>query len=108
MARYIATVMLQDVTDEKIYTELDQAIVNEDGYPYITGDDDKIYALPPDMYEFENDLPVAKMLGILSLICQNLEKKYNLKKTPILISEVSDLEFLNLEELHDEDFQQLN
>lgn len=108
MARFIATVMLQDVNDDKIYNELDQEIVNEDGYPYITGEDDKIYALPPDMYEFEANISSKQLLGILTLICTTIEKKYNLKKTPIVVSEVDEIEYSNLEELRDEDFQDLN
>ncbi len=108
MARFIATVMLQEVSNEDIYSELDQAMVNEDGYPYITGEDDKIYALPPDMYEFEVEGTAKQMLGIVTLICAKIEKKHNLKKTPIVVSEANDLEFANLEELHDEDFQALN
>ena len=108
MARFIATVMLQEVTDEEIYTELDQAIVNEDGYPYITSSDDKIHALLPDMYEFEAEISAKQLLGILTLICTAIEKKHKLKKTPIVVSEVNELEFSNLEELHDDDFQALN
>ena len=108
MARFITTVMLQDVTNEDIYTELDQAMMEEDGYPYLTGDDDKIYALPPDMYEFDLDVDAKRMSGIIKLICGKIEKKHNLKKTPVVVSEVSDLDFSNLEELKDEDFQQIN
>lgn len=108
MPRFIATVMLQDVTNEEIYSELDQAMINEDGYPYVTGEDDKLYALPPDMFEFETEQSAKQMLGILTLICSQIEKKHKLKKTPIVVSEVTDLEYANLEELHDEDFQALN
>ena len=108
MARFIATVMLQEVENEEIYTELDQAMMNEDGYPYLTGDDDKIYALPPDMYEFDLDVDAQKMSGIIKLICAKIEQKHNLKKTPVVVSEVNELEFSNLEELTDDDFQTLN
>ncbi len=100
--------MLQDVTQEEIFNELDEAMVAEEGYPYITDVEDKMYALPPDEYEFELDISGKELLNIIKLICSQFEKKYNLKKTPIIIVEVKNLHISNLEELTDEDFQQLN
>lgn len=108
MPRFIAQVMLQNVKNEEAYDELDQAILNEDGYPYITGENDKIFALLPNVYEFEQDIEAEKLLNILKLICATIEKKHNLKKTPILLTEANDLLFENLEELKDEDFQPIN
>ncbi len=52
MPRFIAQVMLQDVKNEEIYNELDKAMLNEDGYTYITGPKEKMFALLPDTYEF--------------------------------------------------------
>ena len=108
MKKFIVTAMLQDVSNEEIYDELDQAMIKEDGYPYITGEDDKMYALLPDMYEFETEESAQQLLGIVKLICTQIEKKHGLKGTPVIISEVSEFEFSNLEELSDEDFQALN
>lgn len=105
MPSFIAQVMLQDVTSEAIYAELDRAILNEDGYSYITGPDDKIFALLPDTYEFDIDGTTAEeLLKILKLICAQIEKKHGLKKTPILVYEITDAQFANLEELSDSDF----
>lgn len=100
--------MLQDVENDEVYRDLDKAVVNEDGYPYITGENEKVYALPPDMYEFESESSAKEMMGIITLICAQIEKKHGLKKTPIVVSEVSELGFANLEELQDDDFQPLN
>lgn len=108
MPRYIATVMLQDVTNDEIYNELDLAMAAEDGYSYITDSDEKIFALPPDEYEFELELSGSQLLNIVKNICAGIEKKHNLKKTPIVIVEVSDLHYTNLEELTDDHFQTLN
>ena len=108
MSRFLATIILQDVENEDIYAELDKAIINEDGYPYITDEDDKMYALPPDMYEFEVESTTQQMHGIISLICTAIEKKHNLKKTLIVVAEFSELDFSNLIELQDEDFEILN
>ena len=106
MPSYIAQVMLQDVTNEEIYSELDKAMLNEDGYSYITGPNDKIYALLPDMYEFDiEDTSAEEILKVVKLICAQLEKKHNLKKTPILVFEINDAQFANLEELTDADFE---
>lgn len=108
MKRFIVTAMLQDVSNEEIYDELDQAMIKEDGYPYITAENEKMYALLPDMFEFETEESAKQLLGIIKLVCAQIEKKHGLKPTPIIISEVSEVEFSNLEELSDEDFQALN
>ena len=98
--------MLQDVTDEKIYAELDKAMLNEDGYSYITGAGEKMFALLPDTYEFDvEDTTAEKLLNIVKLICAQIEKKHGLKKTPILVYEINDAQFVNLEELSDSDFE---
>ena len=104
MPVFIAKVMLQDVTKEEIYTELDKALADEEGYPYITDSDDRIFALPPDEYEFDTDLNASQLLQIIKNVCTNIEKKHKLKKTPIVVVEVKSLLYANLEELHDEDF----
>ena len=108
MPIFIAKVMLQEVTNEDIYSELDQAMVAEDGYPYITDENETIFALPPDEYEFELDISAKELLNICKLICAKIEKKHNLVKTPIIITEVKDLQYANLQELTDEDFETLN
>ena len=101
--------MLQEVTDEKVYEQLDQAMLNEDGYPYITDDDEKMFVLLPDTYEFElEDTTAGELLNIVKLLCATIEKKNNLTKTPIMVTEISDLQFTNLQELTDDDFQMLN
>ena len=106
MPSFIAQVMLQDVKDEQIYKELDRAMLNEDGYSYITGPGDKMYALLPDMYEFDLEGTSAEeILKIVKLICAQIEKKHSLKKTPILVFEINDAQFANLEELSDNDFE---
>lgn len=104
MAQFIAKVMLQDVTKEEIYTELDKAMGDEEGYPYITDKDERIFALPPDEYEFETDLNPTQLLTIIKNICANIEKKHKLKKTPIVLVEAKSVHYTNLEELSDEDF----
>ena len=104
MPVFIAKVMLQDVTKEEIYNELDKAMADEEGYPYITDDEDRIFALPPDEYEFDTDLNANQLLQIIKNICANIEKKHKLKKTPIVVVEVKTVQYANLEELHDEDF----
>lgn len=108
MANFLVKVMLQEVTDEKVYEELDQAMLNEDGYPYITDVNEKMFALLPDIYEFELDTTATELLNIVKLMCATIEKKHNLKKTPIMVTEISDLQFTNLQELTDDDFQALN
>lgn len=108
MPNFLVKVMLQDVTNEEIYNELDQAMVNEDGYPYITDAEEKMFALLPDVYEFELDTTAAELLNVVKLACATIEKKHNLKKTPIMVTEITDLQFANLEELTDDDFQPLN
>ena len=108
MPSLIATVMLQEVTNEEIYNELDLAMADEGGYPYITDADDKIFALLPDQYEFEVDASAAEVLNAIKLICATLEKNHNLPKTPVLVYEVSDLKYTNLQELSDDNFQTLN
>lgn len=105
MAIFIAKVMLQEVKNEDIYRELDKAMLAEDGYPYITDVNEKMFALLPDEYEFEQDITATELLNIVKLICAQIEKKHNLKKTPIVIVEVKDLQFANLEELTDDDFE---
>lgn len=105
MPNFIAQVMLQDVKNEEVYAELDKAILNEDGYSYITGPNDKMFALLPDTYEFDIDgMTAEELLKIIKLICAQIEKKYNLKKTPVLVYEIKDAQFSNLEELSDNDF----
>ncbi len=108
MPIFIAKVLLQEVNNENIYEELDRAMANEDGYPYITDAEEKMYALPPDEYEFDLDITATELLNIVKLICAQIEKKHNLKKSPIVIVEVEDLQFSNLQELTDDDFQTLN
>lgn len=108
MPSFLVKVMLQDVTNEEIYNELDQAMLNEDGYPYITDTDEKMFALLPDVYEFELDTTASELLKAIKLACATIEKKHSLKKTPIMVVEVNDLQFSNLEELTDDDFQPLN
>lgn len=108
MPRYIAKVMLQEVNNEEIYHELDKAMVAEDGYPYITDTDEKIFALLPDEYEFDLDITASELLNVVKLICARIEQKHNLKKTPVVILEVNDLQFSNLEELTDDDFETVN
>lgn len=108
MPSLIATVMLQEVTNEEIYNELDLAMADEGGYPYITDTDDKIFALLPDQYEFEVDASANEVLNAIKLICSTIEKKHNLPKTPILVYEVTDMKYTNLQELSDENFQTLN
>lgn len=104
MPVFIAKVMLQDVTKEEIYNELDKAMADEEGYPYISDDDERIFALPPDEYEFDTDLNGNQLLQIIKNICANIEKKHKLKKTPIVVVEAKTIQYANLEELHDEDF----
>ena len=104
MPVFIAKVMLQDVTNEDIYVELDNAMADEEGYPYITNEKDQIFALPPDEYEFETDLSGKELLNIIKLICATIEKKHNLKKTPIVLVEAAQVLYMNLEELTEEDF----
>ena len=106
MPSFIAQVVLQNVKDEKIYAELDRAMLNEDGYSYITGENDKMFALLPDTYEFDlEDMTAEELLKIIKLICAQIEKKHNLKKTPILVYQIHDAQFANLEELSDRDFE---
>lgn len=106
MPHFIAQVMLQDVKDEEVYKELDKAILNEDGYSYITGAEEKIFALLPDTYEFDlEDTTAAELLKALKLVCAQIEKKHNLKNTPIVVYEIADAQFSNLEELSDSDFE---
>ena len=108
MPRFIAKVILQDVNNEEIYNELNQEMADEDGYPYITGANEKIFLLPPDEYEFDLDVSATELLNIVKLVCSKIEKKHNLKKSPIVIVEVKDIQFTNLEELTDDDFETLN
>ncbi|MBY0554885.1 hypothetical protein K2P97_10180 [bacterium] len=108
MPSFLVKVMLQDVKNEEIYNELDQAMLNEDGYPYITDANEKMFALLPDVYEFEQDVTAAELLNAIKLACATIEKKHNLKKTPIMVTEIKDLQYTNLEELTDDDFQTLN
>lgn len=105
MPSFIAQVMLQDVQSEEIYAELDKAMLNEDGYGYVTGPGERMYALLPDTYEFDlDDMTASELLKIIQLICAQIEKKHGLKKTPILVYEITDAQFSNLEELSDNDF----
>lgn len=106
MPIFIAKVMLQEVKNEEIYRELDKAMLAEDGYPYITDANEKMFALLPDEYEFELDITAAELLNIVKLMCAQIEKKHSLKKTPIVIVEVNDLQFSNLQELTDDDFEE--
>jgi hypothetical protein len=106
MPSFIAQVMLQDVKNEEAYKDLDKAMLNEDGYSYITGEEDKMYALVPDTYEFDlEDTTAEELLKIVKLVCAQIEKKHHLKKTPILVYEVKNVQFAHLEELSDGDFE---
>lgn len=96
--------MLQEVSKEEIYTELDKAMADEEGYPYLQDETDKIFALPPDEYEFDVDLSGAQLLQILKNICMTIEKKHKLAKTPIVLVEAKDVLYANLEELSEDDF----
>ncbi len=106
MPSFIAQVLLQDVKNEEAYKDLDKAMLNEDGYSYITGAQEKMYALLPDTYEFDlEDTTAEELLKVVKLICAQIEKKHGLKKTPVLVYEISDVQFANLEELSDGDFE---
>lgn len=104
MPVFIAKVMLQDVTKEEVYTELDKAMADEEGYPYITDESEKIFALPPDEYEFDTEMSAKELLNVIKLSCSTIEKKHKLKKTPIVVVEAAEIVYANLEELSDEDF----
>jgi len=105
MPNFIAQVALQDVKNEDAYAELDKAMLNEDGYSYITGPGDKMFALLPDTYEFDiDDMTADELLKIIKLICAQIEKKHGLKRTPVLVYQIADAQFANLEELSDNDF----
>lgn len=108
MPVFIAKVMLQEVTSEEVYAELDNAMADEEGYPYLTDENDKIFALPPDEYEFDTDLTAKELLNIIKLLCATIEKKHKLKRTPIVIVEAADIVYANLEELSEDDFQPIN
>jgi hypothetical protein len=106
MPNFIAQVMLQDVNNDEVYKELDKALLNEDGYSYITGPQEKMFALLPDTYEFDlEDTTAEELLKVIKLICAGIEKKHNLKKTPIVVYQITDAQFTNLEELSDSDFE---
>jgi hypothetical protein len=106
MPNFIAQVMLQDVNNDEVYKELDKALLNEDGYSYITGPQEKMFALLPDTYEFDlEDTTAEELLKVIKLICAGIEKKHNLKKTPIVVYRITDAQFTNLEELSDSDFE---
>ena len=104
MPVFIAKVMLQDVTNEDIYIELDKAMAEEEGYPYLTDENDKIFALPPDEYEFETELTAKELLNVIKLAASTIEKKHKLKKSPIVVVEANDVVYANLEELSEDDF----
>jgi len=104
MPVFIAKVMLQDVTKEDVYTELDKALADEEGYPYITDESEKIFALPPDEYEFDTELSAKELLNVIILACSTIEKKHKLKKTPIVVVEAETIVYANLEELSEDDF----
>ena len=104
MPVFIAKVMLQDVTNEDIYIELDKAMAEEEGYPYLTDENDKIFALPPDEYEFETELTAKELLNVIKLAASTIEKKHKLKKSPIVVVEANDIVYANLEELAEDDF----
>ena len=96
--------MLQDVENEQVYTEFDKAMAAEGGYAYMTGPDNKIYALPPDEFEFDVEETPEKLIKIVKLICSQMESKYHLPKTPIVLIEPKVIKFANLEEyIEDED-----
>lgn len=103
MAIYIVKAMLQDVESEAIYEEFDKDMAAEGGYAYMTGPDNKIYALPPDEFEFDVEETPEKLLNIVKLICSKMEKKHNLSKTPILLIEPKVIKFANLEEHEDDE-----
>ena len=106
MSTYMVKVTLQDVTNQDIYEELDMAMAAEDGYTYITDENEKIWALPPDIYEFDLDTNAEELLNIVKLIAAKIEKKHNLKKSPIMVIESDKIQFANLEELNDSDFEE--
>ncbi len=95
--------MLQEVEKEEIYNEFDQAMANEGGYAYTTGPNNKIYALPPDEFEFDVEETAQSLLKIVKLISDQIEKKYKLPKTPIVIVEPKTVVFANLEEYTEDD-----
>ncbi|MBC7421173.1 MAG: hypothetical protein H7328_10630 [Bdellovibrio sp.] len=105
MPIYIVKALLQEVTDEDIYQELDTAMADEEGYPYITDENEKIYALPLDTFEFDVEIDAKALLNVVKLICATIEKKHKLKKTPIMVIETAEMQVENLEELSDEDFE---
>ncbi len=104
MPHYIVKVMLQEVENEEIYHEFNLAMADEDGYPYITGSDKKIYVLPPDEFEFDVEVAVDTLLNIVKLVCSRIEKKHNLKPSPIVVVESKNIRFANLEQLNEDEF----
>ena len=95
--------MLQEVESEDIYNEFDQAMAAEGGYAYTTGANNKIFALPPDEFEFDVEETADSLLKAVKLICDQTEKKYKLPKTPIVVVEPKVIRFANLEEYTEDD-----
>lgn len=106
MPMFIVKVLLQDVKSESVFEELDAAMASEEGYPYVTDESDKIFALPLDTFEFDVDTTTEELLNVVKLICATIEKKHQLKKSPIMVIEAENMQFANLEELSDEDFEE--
>ncbi len=105
MPMFIVKVLLQDVKDDVIFQELDEAMANEEGYPYVTDQNEKIFALPLDTFEFDVETTAEALLNVVKLICATIEKKHKLNKSPIMVIESENMQFANLEELSDEDFE---
>ena len=108
MPLFIVKAMLQEVESEEIYNDFDQAMAAEGGYAYTTGADNKIYALPPDEFEFDVEETADSLLKIVKLICDQTEKKHKLPRTPIVIVEPKVIRFANLEEYTEDDEDDLD
>ena len=105
MPQFIVKVLLQDVDNDDVYEELDSAMAEEEGYPYLAGENESVFALPPDCYEFEVEMTADALLNLVKLITATIEKKYKLKKSPLLVIETQNLRFANLQQLSEEDFK---
>ncbi len=108
MPLFIVKAMLQEVESEEIYNDFDQAMAAEGGYAYTTGANNKIYALPPDEFEFDVEETADSLLKIVKLICDQTEKKHKLLKTPIVVVEPKVIRFANLEEYTEDDEDDLD
>ena len=108
MPLFIVKAMLQEVENEDIYNEFDQSMADEGGYAYTTGKNNKIYALPPDEFEFDVEETADSLLNIVKLLCDKVEKKHKLPKTPIVVVEPTTIRFANLEEYTEDDENELD